>query len=180
MEQTKQKLKNVWKALKDEFGYSNVFSAPRLEKVIISVGTGSKVKNDKNYNTFVIDRIAKITGQKPALRSSKKSIASFKIRQGDPIGVMVTLRGASMNSFVDKLIHVALPRTKDFRGLKKSGIDQMGNLTIGIKEHSIFPEVGDEELKNVFSFAITFVTTAKNKQEALKFFEYLGFPFKKD
>ena len=180
MEQTKQKTKSAYKALKDEFSYSNAFSTPRLEKVIISVGTGSKLKNDKNYNTFVIDRLSKITGQKPAPRSSKKSIASFKIRQGDPIGVMVTLRGENMYSFIDKLLHVALPRTKDFRGLNKNSLDAMGNLTVGIKEHSIFPETGDEELKNVFSFAITFVTTARTKKEAFKFFEYLGFPFKKD
>ena len=179
MEQTKQKIKSAYKALKDEFSYSNVFSAPRLEKVIISVGTGSKLKNDKNYNTFVIDRLSKITGQKPAPRSSKKSIASFKIRQGDPIGVMVTLRGENMYSFIDKLLHVALPRTKDFRGVSSQSIDAMGNYTLGIRENTIFPESGDEELKDVFGLAATIVTNVQDAKQTKAFLVHLGFPFKK-
>lgn len=179
MENTKEKLANVYKALKPKFGYKNPLSAPRLVKVVISSGTGSKMKNDKNKNDFIAGRLAKITGQKTSPRAAKQSIASFKLRENEVIGQMVTLRGERMNSFVDKLIHVSFPRTKDFRGLESKGIDDVGNLTIGIKEHTIFPETGDEELKDVFGLAITFVTTAKNKEEARAFFDYLGIPFKK-
>jgi large subunit ribosomal protein L5 len=154
-------------------------SAPRLVKVVVATGTGSAVKRDKNRNDFVVGRLAKITGQKPSLRSAKKSIASFKIRTGDPVGVMVTLRGARMYSFIDKLINVAIPRTKDFRGIEQKIVDNIGNLTMSIKEHTIFPEAGDEELKDVFGLAITLVTTAKTKKEALEFFKLIGIPFKK-
>ncbi len=106
-------------------------------------------------------------------------MATFKIRQGDPVGVMVTLRGARMQAFFDKLINVALPRTKDFRGIERKIVDAIGNLTLAVKEHTIFPETGDEELKDVFSMGITIVTTAKTRDEALAFFELLGMPFKK-
>ena len=137
------------------------------------------MKNDKNKNEFIAGRLAKITGQKPSPRQAKQSIASFKLREGEVVGQMVTLRGDRMCTFVDKLINIAFPRTKDFRGLESKGIDDVGNLTLGIKEHTIFPETGDEELKDVFSLAITFVTTAKNKAEAKAFFDYIGIPFKK-
>ena len=179
METTREKLKKVFDSLKGEFGYKNKMAAPKLSKIVLSVGTGSKIKMDKNRNDFIVDRIGKIAGQKPSTRQAKKSIASFKLREGDKIGVMVTLRGEKMYSFVDKLINIALPRTKDFRGISATGLDNIGNLTIGIKEHTIFPETGDEELKDVFGFAVTFVTTAKTKAEAKSFFEYLGIPFKK-
>lgn len=179
MENTKAKLQNAYKALKPQFGYKNAMSAPRLLKVVVSSGTGSKMKSDKNKNDFISDRLAKITGQKPSQRQAKKSIASFKLREGEIIGSMVTLRGERMNSFVDKLINIAFPRTKDFRGLESKGIDDVGNLTIGIKEHTIFPETGDEEIRDVFGLSITFVTTAKTKEEAKAFFDYLGIPFKK-
>lgn len=179
METTKQKEKNSYKKLKEEFGYKNVMASPRLVKVVVSSGTGSGMKKDRNKNEFVMERLAKITGQKSALKSAKKSIASFKIRQGDPVGVMVTLRGERMYGFLDKLINVAIPRTKDFRGIAKKAVDDMGNITISVKEHTIFPETGDEELRNIFSMAITLVTTAKTKKEATAFFEELGIPFKK-
>jgi large subunit ribosomal protein L5 len=179
MENTKEKLANAYKVLKPKFGYKNPLSAPRLVKVVVSSGTGAKMKNDKNKNDFIAGRLAKITGQKTSPRAAKQSIASFKLREGEVIGQMVTLRGERMNSFVDKLVNIAFPRTKDFRGLESKGIDDVGNLTIGIKEHTIFPETGDEELKDVFGLAITFVTTAKNKEEAKAFFDYLGIPFKK-
>ncbi len=179
METTKQKLASSFKTLAPKFGYKNALAAPRLVKVVISSGTGSKMKNDKNKNTFIADRLARITGQKPSARQSKQSIASFKLREGEVVGQMVTLRGERMNSFIDKLINIAFPRTKDFRGLESKGIDDVGNLTIGIKEHTIFPETGDEELKDVFGLAITFVTTAKSKPEARAFFDHIGIPFKK-
>jgi len=145
METVKQKEKKVFNNLKSKYGYKNTMSSPKLVKVVVSSGTGSGVKRDKDRNKLVIDRLAKITGQKPAIKSAKKSIASFKIRLGDPVGAMVTLRGARMYGFLDKLINVAIPRTKDFRGLDKKIVDDIGNLTMGIKEHTIFPETGDEE-----------------------------------
>lgn len=174
----KQKEQEAFKAMKDQFGYTNVMSAPKLVKVAVNAGTGSGVKRDKNRNEFVAGRLAKIVGQKASLRGAKKSIASFKLRQNDPIGVMATLRGARMYAFLDKLFNVAIPRTKDFRGLNAGALDDIGNLTLSIKEHTIFPETADEELKDVFGFAITLVTTAKNKKEARAFFDLLGVPFK--
>lgn len=179
METVKQKEKKSYATLKGEFGYKSSMAAPRLTKVVVAVGTGSGVKRDKDRNKFIMDRIAKITGQKPSLRGAKKSVASFKIRTGDPIGVVVTLRGARMYGFLDKLINVAIPRTKDFRGMERKIVDNIGNLTMSIKEHTIFPETGDEELKDVFGMAVTIVTTAKTKPEATKFFELIGVPFKK-
>lgn len=170
--------KESFKALKDKFAYKNPMQAPHLEKIVISTGTGS-VK-DKKKIELIADRLSKITGQKPALRTSKKSIASFKVRQGDPVGFQITLRGKRMCDFIDKLVHIALPRTKDFRGISKTAIDQMGNYTLGIKEHTIFPETSDEDLKDVFGFGVTIVTSSKKKEETMAFMEYIGFPFKKE
>jgi large subunit ribosomal protein L5 len=178
METIKQKEKKSFAVLKTKFGYKNVMAAPHLVKVVIASGTGSGLKRNKDHNKLVLDRLSKITGQKPATKSAKKSIASFKIRIGDPVGVMVTLRGARMYGFLDKLINVAIPRTKDFRGIDKKIVDNIGNLTMSIKEHTIFPETGDEELKDVFGLAVTIVTTAKNKEQATEFFKLIGVPFK--
>ncbi|MEK7535568.1 MAG: 50S ribosomal protein L5 [Patescibacteria group bacterium] len=164
-------------ALMKDLGVTNKLALPRLEKVIVSVGTGSF--KDKKKIDVVMDRLAKITGQKPARTVAKKSIATFKLRAGDPAGAKVTLRGARMNDFLNRLINVAIPRERDFRGLKESSVDEMGNLSIGFKEHTIFPETADEDLKDVFSFGITIATTAKNKKEALALFHALHFPFKK-
>lgn len=174
---TKEKQLNAYKALKESQGYENAMRAPRIVKVVVSSGTG-KAK-DKNRNTLVSDRMMRITGQKPASRAAKASIAQFKMREGDVIGFQATLRGERMYSFLDKLIHIALPRTRDFRGIAETAVDQMGNLTVGIKENTIFPETSDEDLKDVFGLAVTVVTTATTKKEALEFFKYLGVPFKK-
>ncbi len=179
MNSVKDKVKSAYTAMKDEFGYKNPLQGARLTKVSISVGTGTKMKKDIKHNEFVLDRLAKITGQKGSLRGAKKSVASFKIRQGDPVGVLVTLRGDNMYSFLDKLFNVAIPRTKDFRGIERRIVDSMGNATMAIKEHTIFPETNDEELKDVFGFALTIGTTAKSKEEATRFLELLGMPFKK-
>jgi large subunit ribosomal protein L5 len=179
MKSVKERAEQSVETMKTTFGYKNKMAAPKIQKVIVSVGTGSAIKKDKNRNDFIADRLAKITGQKPSLRKAKKSIASFKVRAGDAIGVAVTLRNTRMYSFLDKLLNVALPRTKDFRGLDKKIVDNIGNITIPVKEHSIFPETGDEELKDIFGMAITIVTSAKNKEEATKFFELVGVPFKK-
>jgi len=166
-----------FKDLKSKFSYKSVMQSPRLQKVVVSVGVGS-VK-DKKKLEIVSDRISKITGQKAVLRGAKKAIATFKTRVGDPVGYQVTLRGKRMVGFLDRLLNVSLPRTKDFRGINRTAVDSIGNITIGIKEHTIFPETTDEELKDVFGMAITVVTTAKNKEEAEAFFEHLKFPFKK-
>lgn len=158
-------------------GYKNPMQMPRIMKAIISTGVGSF--KDKNKFKVVEDRLTRITGQKPAPRGAKVSIASFKSRQGDVIGYQVTLRGKRMFDFLDRLVHIALPRTKDFRGISPSATDEMGNYTLGIKEHTIFPETADEELKDVFGLAVTVVTTAKSKEEAVTLLTHLGFPFKK-
>lgn len=174
---TKQKVANAYDSLKGEFGWKNRFAAPRLSKVVVSTGTG-KI-SDKNKIKVIEDRLARITGQKPSPRAAKKSIATFKLREGDVIGYQVTLRGARMYDFLEKVIHIALPRTRDFRGLSETAVDAMGNMTIGIRENTIFPEAGDEDLKDVFGLAITVVTTAKDKAQATAFLRHIGIPFKK-
>lgn len=174
----KEKQNKAFESLKEKLGLKNKMQAPKVIKIVVNVGVGSL--KDKNKLKVVEDRIAKITGQKAMTKGAKQSIASFKVREGDIVGVAVTLRGQRMFDFLDKLVYVALPRTKDFRGISKSGIDQMGNLSIGVKENTIFPESSDEDLKDVFGMAITIVTSAKDKKTAETFFEYLGFPFKKE
>ncbi len=158
-------------------GYKNPMQTPKITKVVVSVGVGSF--KDKNKFKVVEDRLARITGQKATPRGAKVSVASFKSREGDVVGYQVTLRGHRMHDFLEKLIHIALPRTKDFRGINPKAADEMGNYTLGIKEHTIFPETTDEELKDVFGMAITVVTTAKSKDEVTKLLTHLGFPFKK-
>ena len=177
MKTTKQKQSEVFAALKEKMGWTNPMQAPRLSKVVISVGTGSF--KDKKKNELVAARLMKITGQKPAPRGAKKAIASFKTRLGDLIGYQITLRGPRLFGFLDKFLNVALPRTKDFRGISPKAVDEMGNITIGIKEHTIFPETADEDLRDVFGLAITIVTTAQTHAEALAFFEHIGIPFRK-
>jgi len=172
----KEVLRGSYAALKGDFGYKNVMQAPTIEKVIISSGVG-KI-DDKNKLKLIEDRLAQITGQKASARPAKQSIASFKLREGEIVGYQVTLRNANMYSFLDKLIHVALPQTRDFRGLKTTAIDEMGNMTIGIPEHTIFPETVNEEIKDVFGFAITIVTTATSKKEAEALLRYIGLPLK--
>jgi large subunit ribosomal protein L5 len=177
METIKEKQNKVFKELKDNFGYKNTMQTPRIEKVVISIGTG-KIGKDKQKIELIQDRLGKITGQKVSPRPAKKSIASFKLREGTVIGYQATLRGERAENFLNKLINIALPRTRDFRGIDRKSVDEMGNLTIGIKEHTIFPETSDEELRNVFGLSITVVTTASNREEAAKYLETLGIPFK--
>lgn len=177
METLKTKITKGFDALKKDHGYKNKMQSPRIMKVVISTGTGSY--KDKNKMKVVEDRLMKITGQKASARGAKVSIANFKSRTGDVVGYQVTLRGNRMYDFLEKLIHISLPRTKDFRGISPLAVDEMGNYTLGIKEHTIFPETADEELKDVFGMAVTIVTSAKSKKEAKDFLEHLGFPFKK-
>lgn len=173
----KEKYEKVLPEISATLGVKNRYALPRFFKVVINAGTGKL--REKKQAALIVDRLTKITGQKPSPRGAKKSIASFKVREGETIGQMVTLRGKRMYGFLDKLINVAVPRMRDFRGFDDKSVDASGNLTIAIREHTIFPETADEELKDVFGFAITIVTTAQNRDEALALFRALGFPFKK-
>ena len=165
----KEKQIKTFETLGKKLGYTNKMEAPKVEKVVVSVGIGSL--KDKKKIELISDRLQKITGQKPATRESKQSIAAFKVREGDPVGFQVTLRGKRMFDFLDKLFNIALPRARDFRGLSRQSVDAMGNYSIGLKEHVIFPETSDEDIKDVFGMAITIVTTASGKEEATAFLE---------
>ena len=173
----KEKSAHAFEHLKGHLHIKNAMQTPRIEKAVVNVGFGST--KDKKKIDLIAERLARITGQKPATRTAKKSIATYKTRTGDPLAYQITLRGARMYDFLDRLVHIALPRTKDFRGLSRT-VDEMGNYTLGIKEHTIFPETADEDLKDVFGLAITLVTTSKEATHTLALLEYLGFPMKKE
>lgn len=170
--------KDSFKALKEKLGLVNAMQAPKLQKVVISSGFGS-VK-DKKKIELIGNKLSKITGQKPATKVAKKAIATFKTRTGDPLAYQITLRGPRMFDFLERLIHVALPRTKDFRGLSREAVDAMGNYTIGIRENTIFPETSDEDLKDVFGLSATIVTTSNDKKTTTAFLEHLGLPLKRE
>jgi large subunit ribosomal protein L5 len=173
---THEKQKTAPDALKGSFGYTNSMQTPRVLKVIISTGVGKVT--DKKKREHIAQRLARIAGQKAAPRAAKKSIATFKMRKGDTVGFQVTLHGNQMWTFLDKLIHVVLPRTRDFRGIKPEAIDEMGNITIGVKEHTVFPETSDEDVRDVFGLAITITTTAQTKEEAHALLRHLGLPLR--
>ncbi len=177
MKSFRQKTKEVFKELKEKLGLKNIMQSPKIEKVVINSGVGKF--NDKKKIDLVVDRLSKITGQKPITRGAKKSVASFKLREGDIVGVQVTLRGEKMWSFLDRLFNIALPRTKDFRGLSLGAVDEMGNYTMAVREHTVFSETSDEDIKDIFGFSATIVTSLKSKSDALEFFKALDFPFKK-
>lgn len=168
--------KEIVPQLKKEFGYQNDLSVPSLNKVIINVGLGRAVSDTKIFDP-VIENLKLITGQKPVKTYAKKSISGFKIRQGMPIGLMVTLRKKRMYDFLEKLINIVLPRMRDFRGIKTSAFDRAGNYSLGIKEHIVFPEIDYEKVSEIYSLEVNIVTTAKNSKEAKKLLELLGFPF---
>ncbi len=176
----KEKVVAAYPSLAKEFGYTNKMQAPKIEKVLVSIGTGKLSRGDKKRTEFIVDRLAKITGQKASPRKAKKSIATFKLREGEVIGQLVTLRGARMYSFLDKYLNIAIPRTKDFRGFSVKSIDAMGNITFGVKEHTIFPECADENLSDVFGMAITVVTNCNSKKETEAFLTAIGFPFREE
>lgn len=176
MESLREKIKSGNSKLKDELSITNDLAMPRLKKVILNVGIGSI--SDKKKRELIYDRIAKISGQKPIWVKSKKSIANFKVRRGDSIGIKVTLRGEMMYQFIDKLINISIPRMRDFQGIPIDSVDEMGNVTIGVDEHTIFPETQDEDLKDVFGLSITIITSAKNSKNAIKFFKSIGLPIK--
>lgn len=164
-------------ALKGDFGYTSPMQAPKIEKIVVSTGVGS-VK-DKKRLEMIEDRLTRITGQAVSKRATTKSIANFKTRRGDLAGFQITLRGARMQTFLEKLIHIVFPRVRDFRGLNAKSIDEMGNMTIGFKEHTVFPETADEDAKDIFGLAITINTSAKSKKEAEAFLRHIGLPLSK-
>ena len=164
--------------LKSKLGLKNNLMVPRIVKIVLNMGLGVEGNDSKILKTCEED-LSKITGQKPITTKFKKSISNFKTRKNTKAGLKVTLRKDKMYEFVDRLVNVALPRTKDFRGLDEKGVDEMGNYTLGIKDHTIFTETSDEELKNVFGMSVTIVTSATNKEEAIVYLAGLGWPFKK-
>ncbi|MCK4540116.1 50S ribosomal protein L5 [Candidatus Parcubacteria bacterium] len=171
--------KNILPKLKSKFSYKNDFEAPCLEKVVVNVGFGRHNK-EKAYIDNVVKSLTRITGQKPILTKAKKSIASFKIREGMTIGACVILRGSRMYDFVEKFVNVTFPRVRDFRGISEKHVDENGNMTIGIKEHIVFPEINVDEIDNVFGLEVSLATTAKTKESGLELFRLMGFPFKKE
>lgn len=159
-----------------EFGYKNVMSVPKITKVVVNLGLGKILRDSKDDLKKIAKDVEMIAGQKPVITKAKKAISNFKTREGMPVGLMVTLRGARMYEFLDRLINIALPQVRDFRGLSKKSFDRNGNYSIGIKEHIIFPEVAKDDIKNIFGMEISIVTTAKTDKEAYKLLKELGFP----
>jgi large subunit ribosomal protein L5 len=169
--------KDVTPALKKEFGYTNVMAIPKITKVVVNMGLGDATQNAKIAETGA-DEIARITGQKPVITRAKKSIAQFKLRKGMPIGAMVTLRGDRMWEFLDRLMSVALPRVRDFRGVSARGFDGRGNFTLGLKDQLLFPEIDYMKVDKARGMNISVVTTAKTDQESRKLLQLLGMPFR--
>ncbi len=164
--------------LRKEFGYANVNAVPRLEKIVVNCGMGEAVENAKALDTAVAE-LAAITGQRPSIRRAKKSISNFKLREGVPIGCAVTLRGRRMYEFLDRLINVAIPRIRDFRGVPSRSFDGRGNYTLGLKEQIIFPEIDYDKVERIHGMDVTFVTTAGGDDEAFALLREFGMPFRR-
>ena len=169
--------KEVAPALAKEFGYKNVMAIPKVEKVVVNMGLGEATANAKIVDTGA-DEVSRITGQKAVVTRSKKSIAQFKVRKGMPIGTMVTLRGEKMWEFLDRLISIALPRVRDFRGVSPRGFDGRGNYTLGLKDQLLFPEIDYMKVDKARGMNISVVTTAKTDEESRKLLQLLGVPFR--
>lgn len=169
-------VKEIMPALQKEFGYTNVMAIPKLDKVIINIGLGEAVQNDKAVDAAVGD-LTIISGQKPLVTRAKKSIAGFKLREGMPIGVKVTLRGERMYEFVDRLFSVALPRVRDFHGVPSKSFDGRGNYSLGLKEQLIFPEIDYDKIDKIRGMQVVFTTTAKTDEEGRALLAHLGMPF---
>lgn len=171
--------KEIVPALKKDLGLDNNMLVPRITKVVINVGFGRHFK-EKEYIADIERSLTEIAGQKPVMTKAKKSISAFKIRDGLVIGAKVDLRGRRMYDFVDKLVNITFPRVRDFRGITAKSIDRAGNITIGFKDHTAFPEIKVEKINNTFGLEVCITTNAKNKEEGLALFTALGFPFKKN
>jgi large subunit ribosomal protein L5 len=168
---------DVVPALKKEFGYTNVMAVPKVQKVVVNMGLGEATSNVKLIDTGA-DELARITGQKPVTRRSKKSIAQFKVRKGQPVGTMVTLRGARMWEFLDRLMNIALPRVRDFKGVSPKGFDGRGNYTLGLRDQLLFPEIDYMKVDKARGMNVSVVTTAKTDEEARKLLQFMGMPFR--
>lgn len=170
--------KEIVPSLREKYGYENVMQLPKLDKIVINMGVGDATSNSKLLDAAVADLMA-ITGQKPVVTKAKKAIAGFKVREGQPIGCKVTLRGENMYNFLDKLISITLPRVRDFRGISTKSFDGRGNYTLGLNEQLIFSEIEYDNVVKVRGMDIVFVTTAKTNEEALALLKGFGMPFKK-
>jgi large subunit ribosomal protein L5 len=169
--------KEIVPALRTEFGYTNVMAVPRLRKIVVNMGLGEATQNAKLADVGA-DELGRITGQKPVITRAKKSIAQFKVRRGMPIGAMVTLRGERMYEFLDRLVSIALPRVRDFRGVSPRGFDGRGNYTLGLKDQLIFPEIDYMKVDKARGMNISVVTSARSDQEARKLLQLMGMPFR--
>ncbi len=169
--------KDVVPALQKEFGYKNVMAVPKVEKVVVNMGLGEATANAKLIDTGA-DELARITGQKPVTRRAKKSIAQFKVRKGQPIATMVTLRGERMWEFLDRLMNIALPRVRDFKGVSPKGFDGRGNYTLGLRDQLLFPEIDYMKVDKARGMNVSVVTTAKTDEEAKKLLQFIGMPFR--
>ena len=165
-------------ALRKEFGYSNIMQAPAVHKIVINIGMGEAIQNAKAMDNAVRD-LSDITGQRPVITKAKRSVASFKLREGNAIGCMVTLRGDHMYDFLDKLVSVALPRLRDFQGVSRDSFDGRGNYTLGIREQLVFPEINYDKIDKVRGMEITIVTTASTDEEGRRLLQLMGMPFKR-
>ena len=175
----KEKYKNeIISAMKEKFNYKNVMAIPKIEKIVVNMGVGEAVQ-DKTELDIAMKELSLITGQKPIIRKSRKSIAGFKLRKNVPIGCKVTLRNNMMYEFLDRLLNIAIPRIRDFRGLNRNSFDKKGNYNFGIKDQTIFPEINLDDVKSTHGMNITVVTNAKTDEEARYLLELFGFPFKK-
>ena len=170
---------DVIPALKKEFGYSNVMAVPKIQKVVVNMGLGEATSNVKIIDTGA-DELGRITGQKPVTRRSKKSIAQFKVRKGQPVGTMVTLRGARMWEFLDRLMNIALPRVRDFKGVSPKGFDGRGNYTLGLRDQLLFPEIDYMKVDKARGMNVSVVTTARTDEEARKLLQFMGMPFRQN
>ena len=169
--------KDVVPALTKEFGYKNVMAVPRIEKIVVNMGLGEATGNAKIVDVGA-DELARITGQRPVTRRAKKSIAAFKVRKGMPIGTMVTLRGERMWEFLDRLVAIALPRVRDFKGVSPRGFDGRGNYTLGLRDQLLFPEIDYMKVDKARGMNVSVVTTAKTDEEARKLLQFVGMPFR--
>ncbi|HVC20723.1 MAG TPA: 50S ribosomal protein L5 [Vicinamibacterales bacterium] len=170
-------LKDVVPALTKEFGYTNAMAVPRIEKIVVNMGLGEATSNVKLVDVAT-DELARITGQRPATRRAKKSVAAFKVRKGMPIGSMVTLRGDRMWEFLDRLVSIALPRVRDFRGVSPRGFDGRGNYTLGLRDQLLFPEIDYMRVDKARGMNVSVVTTANTDEEARKLLQFIGMPFR--
>lgn len=180
MSRLKEKyVKEVIPKMREKFGYKNDLQAPKLEKVVVNVGFNKDVSADKNFLERIENNLKRITGQAPVKTKAKKAISAFKIRDGLVIGMMATLRGKRMYEFVDKMVNVVLPRFRDFQGLEKRSVDEAGNLTIGVREQIVFPEISPDEVEKVHGMEVVFHTSTRKQDEGFELLKLLGFPFRK-